>query len=290
MKSIPRPRKQLQTAANASMKGFTLVELLVAMVVSLLILTAAGAVYTVARQGFQTNDDRTRTLESGRLALDILTRNIRMAGAANPDLTGDFTTWSLPDPIEPMVGVEGGALPDSITIAYVSDRAYNAARLAGSDCLGQPVGLDVVMNRFSISADNQLQCAGNGGTPGSRVVGAAQPLVGPVVDLQITYSVVSLPGGAPLEKGLKEPEDVNTTVVTADLIPVGSWNTVRAINFCIDVASFEPNTLERDPAGTPGVSPGLNCRGVAFAADGRVHRIFRATVNVRNSTRGDNRL
>ena len=285
MKNSPTPR--YYTRSHES--GFTLVELLVAMVVSLLILTAAGTVFIVARQGFQTNDDRTRTLETGRLVLDMLTRNIRMAGAPSPDLNqADFETWNLPGLAESFSGTEGGANPDSITVSYMSDRAYNAARLGGADCLGQAVGLGMVTNRFSISGDGQLQCLGNG-VPGGGGFAGVQPLAGPVVDMQITYALLD-PTTADMSKRFKQAEDLNVAVVNADSISAGSWEFVRAVNICLDVASFEPNTLERDPSGTLGISPGLNCRGVAFAADGRVHRIFRTTVNVRNSTFGDNRL
>jgi hypothetical protein len=172
-----------------------------------------------------------------------------------------------------MVGIEGGANPDSITISYESIDAFNAARLAGADCLGQNVGLGVVTNTFVLSAspNRQLMCTGSA-APANQ-----QPMVSSIEDLQLTYTVVT----NPVVRKQPDPGLPIVRIVDASAIPAGSWENVRQVHMCIDVASFEPNTIE-------GATPGLNCRGAAFPADNRVHRIFRSTVNVRNGTRGGN--
>jgi type IV pilus assembly protein PilW len=258
-----------------SQKGLSLIELLVAMTITMLVIVAASSVYLVARQGFRSNDDSTRSLENGRFAIDILTRNIRMAGAYNFNMADNLGAYTFPSggTVQPIFGVEGGANPDSIVVSYESNAPFNAAQLTGSDCLGQSVGtggIGMVVNNFSISADGQLQCMGNG-APGVTI-----PIVGPVVDMQITYNVVTNAG----EPGV-DPDPDPPRVQSVDASAITDWSAVRAANICVDVASFDVGTIE-------GASPGLNCRGVAFAADRRVHRVYRTTVNIRNATRGGN--
>jgi type IV pilus assembly protein PilW len=253
--------------------GFTLVELMVAVATGLLVTVAAGAVYVVARQGFQTNDDRTRILENGRLAMDVLTRNTRMAGAPNVDVSDpDAPIVFAPPPgfVAGVFGTEGGGAPDTLTISYASNQVYNAARLTGADCLGQAVGIGNVINTFAISANGQLTCQGNGGGGAQP----AQPIVGPIVDMQVQYTEVTNLGPQPSQ----DPPVPIVAVVNAS--GVTNWGNVRAVDICIEVVSFEPNTIT-------GASFGVNCRGAAFPADNRVHRTFRTKINLRNNTRGN---
>ncbi|MGL4576959.1 MAG: PilW family protein [Burkholderiaceae bacterium] len=242
-------------------KGLTLVELLVAVAIGLIITVAAGSVYLVAQQGFRTNDDQTRILENGRLAMELVSRNARMAGAPTFVAATPNT-----DPLFPAIavqGTEGGAAPDSVTFRYWSDRAYDSALLTGADCLGQSVGVGIVQNTYAI-ANQQLTCQGNGGAP---PIGAAQPIVTPVVDLQVQYGISSAVDTWVVDR-----------IVTANNVP--DWRLVRMVDVCVELISFEPNTIT-------GTTPGVNCRGVAFPNDNRVHRLFRTSVNVRNSTRGN---
>jgi type IV pilus assembly protein PilW len=245
-------------------RGLTLVELLVSLVVGLLITVAAASVYLVAQQGFRVNDDQTRIAENGRLAIDLLTKNIRMAGAPtfspqSPNADPIF----LPVAVQ---GSEGGTSPDTLTLRYWSDQNYSSAFLTGADCLGQGVGIGQVINTYAVSgagANGQLTCQGNGGGGG----GAAQPLVASVADLQLQYGVADAVDSW-----------VVSRVVDASAVP--DFRFVRSVEVCVEVVSFEPNTIS-------GATPGTNCRGAAFPNDNRVHRLFRTTVNVRNSTRGN---
>jgi type IV pilus assembly protein PilW len=263
-------------------QGLSLIELLVAMTITMLVVVAASSVYLVARQGFKSNDDSSRNLENGRFAMDILTRNIRMAGAYTFVISDPLsaTTFPAAGAIQPISGTEGGlASPDTLTIAYELQQSenFNAATLTATDCLGQSVtGVGrMVINTFSISADGQLQCRGNG-VPIAGVAGATLPLVGPVVDLQVTYGVLANGGEPGVDQDPDFPviQQLNANAVT-------DWSTVRSANICIDVASFEAS-MTNDP------TPNTNCRGVAFADDKRIHKIYRTTVNIRNATRGSN--
>lgn len=67
------PRRQL---------GLSLVELMVSMVIGLLILAALTFVYLGSRATYRSNDAVARIQESGRLALDLMVEDLRMAGFA----------------------------------------------------------------------------------------------------------------------------------------------------------------------------------------------------------------
>ncbi len=252
------PRSVSRISVLRRQAGLTLVELMVAMAVGLLITVAAGSLYLVARQGFRTNDDQSRAFETGRFAVEFLGRNIRMAGAPSFQPNTPLQ-WFVPTTAAPVQGTEGGAAPDTLTIAYRTVGAYNAATLVGADCLGQNAGAEVV-NTFSVSADGQLMCQGNGGA-------TVQPLATQVVDMQVTYGVAA-------------DADAGQVVSVVNATGVADWRAVRQVEICIDVVSFEPNVIN-------GATPGLNCRGQAFPNDNRVHRLFRTVANVRNGTRGN---
>jgi type IV pilus assembly protein PilW len=254
-------------AGRRAVRGLTLVELMVALAAGLLVTLAGAATYLLARQGFSTNSDQMDNLDSGRVAIDLLSRNLRMAGAPafNPGQVTAGTVYGLPGGLMPLSGVEGGAGPDSITVRYWSDQPYNAARLSGADCLGQSVGVNTVVNEFSI-ASGDLVCKGNGAGAGATPL----PVAAQVVDMQITYGV------APSADAGSATQFMNATEVNT----AAAWARVRSVDLCLEVvaANTRPGM---------GATAGLNCRGTAFANDNRVHRIFRTTVNVRNGTAGN---
>ncbi len=268
--SIPKLTRKFQS-------GMTLIELMVGMVISLLIILAATTVYIAGKENFRTNDDRTRNLETGRLAVDLLARNLRMAGSYNYNVANPSQRKGLPITAGSAVqGIDGGAGPDTLTIRYENHATmlFNPATLVGADCLGQNPGGLVVANTFSVSANGQLQCLGNGGA-------AAQPIVSSVADFQVTYNVDLNVENDSAFKGFSDETPEAPIVQNVPATGVTNWHAVRSVEICLDVVSFDPNTSQ-------GSTPGMNCRGAAFPSDNRVHRIYRTLVNVRNATRGSN--
>jgi type IV pilus assembly protein PilW len=264
---IPRYVKNRRTFQ----KGVTLIELMVSMVISLILIVAASSVYIAGKEGFRTNDDRTRNLESGRLAMDILSRTIRMAGAYgyNPgDPTGNYV-FNEPTGQTPIFGAQVGGV-DSLTVVYRSVDNFNPGTLQGSDCAGQPVGRNWVRNRFTVSPQGQLMCEGS-------INMAPIPIVNSVIDLQIRYAVVTTPA----DDGQPDTEFPSVKITDVTGVAPTEWGDVRAVHLCLEVISFEARL-------TDGSTPGLNCRGQAFPSDNRVHKVYRSVVNVRNHTRGSN--
>ena len=83
--------------------GFTLVELLIAMVMALVVTTSIAGVFISQRKTFATQEQVSEMVQTARAAMDMITREVRMAGY---DPTG---TMQRKDPSEaggiPFVGI-----------------------------------------------------------------------------------------------------------------------------------------------------------------------------------------
>ena len=120
--------------------GFTLVELMVAMVLSLILIGGAVTVFYSSRLSYQTTEDSSRVQETGRLALEVLLRDIRNAGwqGCSRDVpvsnvlndSGDVL-WNF---AEPVGGFDVGAA-DSAVWAPALPAGLVDSPLAGSDVL-----------------------------------------------------------------------------------------------------------------------------------------------------------
>jgi type IV pilus assembly protein PilW len=72
--------KNLSSVWHRCQRGFSLVELMVAMTLGLIILGAVGYLYLGSRQTFRTTDAIARIQENARYALQIVAHDVRMAG------------------------------------------------------------------------------------------------------------------------------------------------------------------------------------------------------------------
>jgi type IV pilus assembly protein PilW len=70
------------------MKGFSLVELMVSMVIGLIILAALSQIFATSRGAYHLEEGMARVQESGRFAIEFLSQDIRMAGYAGCNSTG----------------------------------------------------------------------------------------------------------------------------------------------------------------------------------------------------------
>jgi type IV pilus assembly protein PilW len=60
--------------------GFTLVELMVALAISLLLLAGVVAIFSSSRVSYESTDQLSRIQETGRFALDLMSRHVRASG------------------------------------------------------------------------------------------------------------------------------------------------------------------------------------------------------------------
>ncbi len=66
-------------------KGFTLIELMVALVLSFILVGAIYRTFTVQQKAYTVQDQIAEAQQNGRMAMNILMRDIRMAGYGMPD-------------------------------------------------------------------------------------------------------------------------------------------------------------------------------------------------------------
>ncbi|NIP73104.1 MAG: prepilin-type N-terminal cleavage/methylation domain-containing protein [Gammaproteobacteria bacterium] len=72
-------RPQSRLSSPADQRGLTIVEIMVALAISLLLLVGVVQIFTGSKQAYRTQDALSRLQESGRFAVSFLTRDIRMA-------------------------------------------------------------------------------------------------------------------------------------------------------------------------------------------------------------------
>ena len=164
-------------------QGVTLIELMVSLVISVIVLLAVTSIYVTSKRSYALQDSLARQQENGRFAVEILSQDLRMASFQIDD-----TTDHSHAPFIPATTSEGGngAANDTITIQYESN----------TDCLGRATPLNscrnyggalssgqrCAINQYSIDANNNLVCLGNGG-PNPEVI------VERVYNLQVLYGV-----------------------------------------------------------------------------------------------------
>lgn len=74
------------------MSGFTLIELMVAMVLGLIVIAGVTSVFLAGQQSFRTNDALANVQDSSRVAFELMARDIREAGLAGCNSVNDRVT------------------------------------------------------------------------------------------------------------------------------------------------------------------------------------------------------
>ena len=97
-------------------KAFTLVEMLVALAVSSIIIAATYASYELIQKQYKRNIDIAEMHTSGRSIMQILEREIRMAGYEFRDANGTMTYGGIVGGLA--ITDSGDACCDEITIIY----------------------------------------------------------------------------------------------------------------------------------------------------------------------------
>jgi type IV pilus assembly protein PilW len=83
-------------SAESGRGGFTLVELMVAMALGLIVLGAMYSVFTIQNKHFSNQEQIVEMQQNARMAIDIISREIRMAGY-NPRKTTNLFTFKIAD-------------------------------------------------------------------------------------------------------------------------------------------------------------------------------------------------
>lgn len=162
--------------------GFTLIEIMIAITIGLVMLAGVLQISQANKESNRLQRNMGFVQENMRIAMELLTRDIRMAGfngtLANPIATPQPALINVVAPTVDIPAIndiprsrtaDGGAdNNDQITLTYQSN----------TDCLGQATPTPIAINHYFI-LNNRLMCRGN--------IGVAQPLVDNVESLQILY-------------------------------------------------------------------------------------------------------
>lgn len=275
MKALRLPRRQ---------RGRTLIEVLIAITIGLMITAGVISIYGANRQTYRASADVQRMQAAGQLALDRLAYQLRMAGYGQIN-SSDF--WLVGNPSnfagEALRVCSGGfdnpvaaapncnnapTQPDALAVSYLVGGAAATGSGEGRDCLGasvtaanSPIAPQLATrNRFYVANSNgvpTLMCVGNDGV--------AAPLVPNVEDLQVRLRV-----GDPFSR-TEQSVDPQAAAGWA----AAQWGRVLGVELCVQVVSENAGL-------TTGAQPGVDCRGNAFPADGRLRRTFTQVVTLRN--------
>ncbi|MFQ5469239.1 MAG: PilW family protein [Gammaproteobacteria bacterium] len=166
-------------------RGITLVELMVALVVSLILLAGVIQIFSSNQATYRLQEALSRLQENGRFAIEHLQKDIRIAGFPGNAFAGN----AIQGCDRETEACANGNAGDTITVSYQS----------AVDCLEQATPAGTAVNTYYIQNAN-LMCLGNGSvTPQLLVEGieGMQILYGEDLDNDADanhYVVASFPG------------------------------------------------------------------------------------------------
>ena len=124
-------------------KGFSLIELMVAITIALIIVGAIGYFYLGTRQAYRSTDNLSQLQENQRVALDVIARDIRMAGYVGCVNIGGSQINVTAKPPAP-----------SITPSTMAQIYKDGAGWVNPTGIARVVGTDVIEVRFASGSAN----------------------------------------------------------------------------------------------------------------------------------------
>jgi type IV pilus assembly protein PilW len=247
--STVRPAYRHRKIGGSQMRGFSLVEIMISLVIGLVVVGAVMVTYLSNTKSSQQQAAYAEMNENAQLGLGIISRDLMLAGystATGTTVSGGVTTFTRAYSQRAVFGcVFGFTSPNQsaaiaaadcvasagkpgIEVVYQAD-VVNTVPTSGnvpSDCLGN--GLTIVganyfaYNRYYLSSGNtgrsELHCA----SPGN----AGQPLVDNVDGMKVWYG----------EAAAADPRSVVRYVTAAN---VTDWMRVVSVRVCLLMRSNE---------------------------------------------------
>ena len=266
-------------------RGFSIVELMIALLLGLILLGGVIQVFLSSRQTHSANEAMSRMQENGRFALEFIARSARLAGYIEPTMTA-----GKPLPLVPTQGSDQLNIPNELRssngdgnpsdrVAFMFQPPLDPATDKRYDCAGNPLtgtadekNKRLIINAYYVDiGSRELKCrtikqSNTDAWPGGA--GTEQTLVEGVDALQVLYGVDN--GG---------DSRSSNQYISADR--VSNWSKVRSIRIAVLANSVE--TLNPAPAARQyallDASP-LNA--AALGNDNRARQIFTTTIQLKN--------
>lgn len=255
--------------------GFSLVELMIALGLGALLLAAVIQFAVSYNTLYQLDDSFHRVQENGRLALDLLARDLRLAGYGGPGAR-HIAVMAQRCPAGGQAGIacardNAGSGGDVLTVRYAPPASVD------SDCTGRRLAdrNDILVNVYSVAdldgdGIRSLYCRGFS-TRRRSWLSRATPLVDGIDTLQVLYRV-SAAGGD------------RYSFRSVDRLTAQQIDSASAIQVALLVNSGLSRGRGRRQLRRYQV---VDSPPLTFSDDGHLRRIFRTTVFFHNHHRKD---
>jgi type IV pilus assembly protein PilW len=244
------PMRRFPRMARRASAGFSLIELMIAMVIGLVVVGAVLSAYLGANVSGRNGRALSQITEDAGLALNALRSGISMVGYGNP--TGIVNTTDrfskaytgsgifgcdkpFNNPSQPIGNLtcSADAGSDAVAVAYEADRWNSVTNDTNVplDCLGNSLTSSgtyyLNYSRYYVQ-NNQLFCRG----PGNPAPAA---LVDNVVSLQVKYGVsVPTPGNPDTYRVARYSNAADMGAPSAD-----NWTNTVSVRICVVIRSAE---------------------------------------------------
>jgi type IV pilus assembly protein PilW len=147
------------TFSRDACSGLTLVELMIALALSLMVLGGAISIFLSSKQSFKLEEDVSAMQENFRFIADRLNKDLSMVGFSGctmpyvdntPTVDAFVSGIGVTDVIQ---GVEGGASPDSITVSFARPES-GIPVVAGSATTASPLYVSKSLPLYNALSDN----------------------------------------------------------------------------------------------------------------------------------------
>jgi type IV pilus assembly protein PilW len=143
---------------RARMRGLSLIELMIAMTISLIVLAAVGWIYQGTMQTYRSHDAVSRLQEGARYAFEIMGRDVRMAGAAGCSRLSESNVFNDKDEwYGNLFGrpIEGINFSDAAAAGAVNEKS-DALRVLTVDVAREYIVDSHVGTTFTLTADHDV--------------------------------------------------------------------------------------------------------------------------------------
>lgn len=247
------------------LQGFTLVELMIALTLGAILSTAMLQVVIANVRTHQTSIDIARLQENGRLAMDILSRDLRLAGYHPPDIPDlEILRWDCL-PRTPCSSDGPGQQSDTIAVQYITTPTSDR------DCTGARIDVGtLIVNTYSVrdvdgDGIRSLYCRGFSETRGTYTSNTT-PLVDGIDALQVLYKVFLPESGAYSYRSL-------------DRMTAVDFSNIHAANIALLVGNGLPQGSAQSRTRSYQL---LDADPLVFDNDRHLRRIFNTTVQFNN--------
>jgi Tfp pilus assembly protein PilW len=224
-------------------RGLSLIELMISITLGMTLMAAAMQFIVSTRQTYELNDDIARIQENGRIALDILSKDLKLAGYRKP-LNGDGTVpnYFLNDcSIKNTDGEELCSIDNGTTNSDRLSVQFDPPPDDGStetDCLGNALANtdSVIVNSYTIDdvdkdGINSLYCESYDVSAGT-VISTLQPIVDGIDNMQVLYGIADDEVNVSRYiSGEKLYTDASRASVTTD------WPNIRSVRVALLVSN-----------------------------------------------------